>query len=138
MTNAPKLEKPAPAVTEESRPFWDGCAAGELRLQHCDACETIQFPPHRFCSGCLSADLRFEAASGRGIVRSWSVVRYPISEAFAAEAPYLVALVQLDEGPTMFTGLHGCEIDAANIGMQVEVEFERRTGDVFVPYFRPV
>lgn len=138
MTDASRPEKPSPPPTEETRAYWDGCAAGELRLQHCDACATIQFPPRRFCSGCLSTDLRFKPASGRGVVRSWSIVRYPISDAFAAEAPYLVALVQLEEGPTMFTGLRGCNLDDARIGTRVEVEFERRGGDVHVPYFHPI
>lgn len=127
--------KPAPEPTEETRGFWEGCRAGELRLQHCGACDAVQFPPRRFCAGCLGRDLELRPSSGRGKVRSWSVVRFPLSAAFADEAPYVVALVELDEGPTLMAGIR-CSVDEARIGLPVEVEFERRGGDVYVPYFR--
>ena len=130
------IEKPAPEPTEETRGFWEGCGAGELRLQHCRTCSVVQFPPRRFCGGCLGSDLVLHASAGRGKVRSWSVVRFPLSAAFADEAPYVVALVELEEGPTLMAGLR-CSVDEARIGLLVEVEFERRAGDVYVPYFRP-
>ena len=133
MSEAPA--KPAPTPTGETRGYWDGCRAGELRLQRCARCAHVQFPPRRFCGGCLGDDLRWERASGRGVVRSWSVVRFPLSAAFAADAPYVVALIRLEEGPTLMAGLR-CAPGEASIGAAVEVEFERRTEEIHVPYFR--
>lgn len=128
--------KPVPEPTEETREFWEGCRSGELRLQKCAACGTVQFPPRRHCSGCLATELRLEPASGRGEVRSWSVVRYPLTPAFEPEAPYVVALIRLDEGPTLMAGLR-CTPEDARIGRRVTVEFEPRSDEIFVPYFRP-
>lgn len=129
--------KPLPAPTEETRDYWEGCRAGELRLQKCADCDGVQFPPRRFCSGCLGSQLRFFAASGRGRVRSYSVVRIPISEAFADDVPYVLALIELAEGPTMMAGIRGCAIEAVCIGLEVEVEFEARSDEIHVPYFHP-
>ncbi len=129
--------KPAPRPTVETQPYWDGCRSGELRLQRCAACEHVQFPPRRFCASCLTADLRWESASGRGRIRTFSVVRHPISLAFAAEVPYVVALVELDEGPTIMAGIRGCQIEDVEIGLAVEVEFEQRSDEIYLPYFHP-
>ncbi len=130
-------ERPRPRPTVASAPYWEGCRQGELRLQRCADCRRLQFPPRRFCSGCLGDDLAFERASGQGRVRSYSVVRHPLDDAFAAEAPYAVALIALDEGPTMMAGLRGCAIEDVRIGMRVAVEFERRSDEIHVPYFHP-
>jgi len=128
--------KPVPRPTEETRDYWEGCRRGELRLQRCSECRRVQFPPRRFCSSCLCARLESFAALGRGVIRSYSVVRHPLSPAFAGDVPYLVALIQLAEGPTMMAGLRGCTPDTVAVGMAVEVEFEARS-ETHVPYFHP-
>ena len=127
--------KPAPTPTGETREYWEGCRQGELRLQRCTRCGHVQLPPRRFCGGCLSDELRWEVASGRGRVKSWSVVRFPLAEAFQAEAPYVVGLIELSEGPTLMAGLR-CPPENATIGAEVEVEFEPRSEEIHVPYFR--
>ena len=136
MTELPR--KPVPVPTPETKPHWEGCRQGELRLQRCRTCDHIQFPPRRYCSGCLSDDIAWELASGHGTVRSWTVVRQPTSPAFRAELPYVMALVTLDEGPTMLSGLRSCAIEDVRIGMPVEIEFEERSEEIRVPYFHPL
>ena len=131
------LAKPIPVPTPETQPFWDGCREGELRLQHCRACAHVQFPPRRYCSGCFSDELDWKPASGRASVRSWTLVTLPTSAAFIADLPYVMALLRLEEGPTMLSGIRGCEHDAVYIGMPVEVEFEARSDEIHVPYFHP-
>ncbi len=128
--------KPLPKPTPETRPFWEGCAAGELRLQRCSACNRVQFPPRRFCSGCFADGLAWERASGRGSVLTYTVVTQA-TPAFAAEVPFVMALIRLDEGPTMLSGVRGCEPSDVFIGMPVEVEFERRSDEIQLPYFHP-
>ena len=132
-----RLPKPVPVATPETAPFWEGCLAGELRLQRCVACTRTQFPPRRYCAGCLSDELSWERASGLGRIRSYTVVRVPTSPAFADEVPYVVALVELEEGPTLLSGIRGCDPDEVQIGLAVEVEFERRGEGVRLPYFHP-
>ena len=129
--------RPVPVPTPETEPFWEGCRRGELRLQRCDACGQVQFPPRRYCSGCLSDGLTWERASGRGNVRSWTVVTLPNSPAFLADVPYVVALIELAEGPTLLSGIRGCSPGDVHIGMSVEVEFEERSDKICVPYFHP-
>ena len=123
--NAPSdgTGKPVPKPTPETVPFWEGCRAGELRLQHCGDCGRVQFPPRRLCSGCLSDAVTWEPASGRGTVRTWTVVTATAEPALMADVPYFMALVQLAEGPTMLSGIRRCEGEPT-IGMEVEVEFE--------------
>jgi len=130
-----RQDKPVPVPTPETEPFWEGCRVGELRLQRCRDCEHVQFPPRRYCSGCLSEDLAWDAASGRGRVRSWTVVERGAHPAFAEEAPLVMALIELDEGPTMLSGIKGCDGVPPAIGSTVEVEFEPRSAEIHVPYF---
>ena len=129
--------RPVPVPTPETEPFWEGCRRGELRLQRCDACGQVQFPPRRYCSGCLSDGLTWERASGRGSVRSWTVVTLPNSPAFLADVPYVMALIELAEGPTLLSGIRGCSPGDVHIGMSVEVEFEERSDEIRLPYFHP-
>jgi len=129
--------KPLPAVTAETAPYWEGCRQGVLRLQRCTACQTLQFPPRRHCGHCLGDALAWERASGRGRIASWTVVRHPPSAAFAADVPYVVAIVTLDEGPAMMAGLRDCDVEAVRTGMRVEVVFEARSETISLPYFRP-
>lgn len=132
---AAKIEKPVPTPTLETRPYWEGCARHELLIQRCDACGNHQFFPRLYCSSCFSDRVGWTRASGRATILSFTVVRRPVSPAFADEVPYVVALVTLEEGPTMMTNIVGCEPEALRVGMPVEVTFENR-GDVSIPQFR--
>jgi uncharacterized protein len=130
--------KPSPVVDHLSEPFWRGCREDRLLIQACDACATPRFPPGPLCHACGSDRSRWIEASGRGRVYSWIVVRHPIpAEIYASEVPYVVALVELDEGVRMPTNLVGCAPEALTADMRVEVCF-RDVGDVRLPQFRPV
>ncbi len=130
------MSKPIPKPTPETAPFWAGCAEDELRLQRCDDCGHVQFPPRKLCSACFSEAVTWQVASGRGTVRSWSVVTLPGAPGFEEEVPYIAALVRLDEGPTMLSVLRNCDADAVDFDMPVSAIFEER-GETKVPYFIP-
>ena len=130
--------KPIPKPTPETRPFWEGCAQGELRLQHCVDCNHVQYPPRKLCSGCFSQAVEWRTASGRGKVLSWSMVTAPGAPGFADEVPFLSAMITLDEGPTMLSVLRNCAGDAVDFDMPVQVLFEQRSDDISIPYFEPV
>ena len=127
--------KPVPVPDDLSRPFWDGCARGELFLQECTACGTLGRLPRVACPRCSTSPLRWRRSSGRGEVHSFTVVRRPPSPAFAADVPYVLALVELDEGVRMMTNLLGVPVEEARIGLPVEVAFEIRAG-ISLPMFR--
>jgi len=135
---AAQMRKPAPAPTVETSPYWEGCKLRELRIQRCAACGHFQFFPRIYCTRCFGEHVEWVAASGHGRVLSFTVVRRPVSPAFAADVPYVVALVTLAEGPTMMTNIVGCAPERVTIGMQVVVTFEDWTADIAIPKFQPV
>jgi hypothetical protein len=130
--------KPIPVPTRETQPYWDGCKKHELRIQQCAACGHYQFYPRLYCTACMSDRVEWVNASGRGTVLSFTIVYRPVTQAFAADVPYVVALITLDEGPQMMSNVVGCAPEKVHIGMPVEVTFEDWTEEVSVPKFRPV
>ncbi len=120
--STPELAKILPPDTELSRPFWDGCRNNQLLMQHCSDCDRFQFYPRIVCSHCESDQLSWRPVSGQGSVASFTIVRRGISKAY--EAPYVVALVDLKEGPRMMTSVVGCDPESIAVGDAVEVQFE--------------
>jgi uncharacterized OB-fold protein len=129
--------KPAPVPSPETAEYWAGARQHELRIQRCEGCGRHQFYPRVLCTACGARTLSWVRASGRARIRSYTVVRRPVSEAYAADVPYTVALVALEEGPTLMTRIVGIEPDAVRIGAPVEVAFEDWTDTVSVPVFKP-
>ncbi|GAC1481039.1 MAG: Zn-ribbon domain-containing OB-fold protein [Acetobacteraceae bacterium] len=125
--------RPRPAETPETRPFWDGCRRGELLLQRCEACQSVQFPPRAACLACRSGRLGWMRSAGRGTIYSVTVVRRAPTSAFQADIPYAVALIELDEGVRIMTNLRGCAPEEAAIGQNVEIVFEDRGDGVVLP-----
>lgn len=128
--------KAKPKPTPETQHFWDGCAAGELRLQRCEHCDTHYFPPRPFCPACLSREVRWDVASGRGRLHTYLINNYPLPPGW--DEPYAIAVVELDEGPRMMCNI----LDVPNtpedlvLDMSLEVAFENRDG-IALPQFRP-
>lgn len=129
--------KAAPVSSPDTAEYWAGCARHELLIQRCAGCGTHQFYPRMLCTTCSGRALHWVRASGRGRVRSYTVVRRAVSEAFAAEVPYIVALIALEEGPTMMAGIVHCQIGDVRIGMAVQVTFDDWSAGVSIPKFAP-
>jgi uncharacterized OB-fold protein len=129
-------ERPLPAITPETRHFWEGTRAGELRLQRCAACGHAYFPPRPFCPRCASQDVGVFRASGRATLYSYVIHHRPVP-GFAP--PYSIAVVQLEEGPRMMTNIVGVEQTPAalQLDMPLEVVFEPVTDEISLPLFRP-
>jgi hypothetical protein len=125
--------------TPETLDFWEGCKAGELRLQRCDACSQAYFPPRPFCPKCGSRSVKSFRASGRAKLESY-VINYRPAPGFEADAPYSIAIVGLEEGPRMMTNIVSVEQtqEALVVGMPVEVTFEEASDKISLPKFRPV
>lgn len=129
--------KAEPRPTPETQPFWDGCAQGELRLQHCPTCAAYYFPPRPFCPRCWSQEVEWRPVSGRGVLHTYLINHRP-APGFEEDAPYAIAVVELEEGPRMMSNIVGIENTPENLvlDMPLEVTFEPR-GSVMLPLFRP-
>jgi len=123
-----------PPHTELTQPYWDGCNASELRLQKCSTCAEHQFYPRSFCVHCGSTDLQWVGASGLGKVASFTIVRRGISKAYPA--PYVVALIDLEEGPRMMSNIIEAEPEQVSIGAAVSVTFSTWAEGTTLPVFR--
>ena len=131
-------KKPLPTVSGETRPFWEGCRRGDLLIQRCDRCGEYQHYPRGICASCWTSDISWVRASGKGTVWTFTVTYQNRTAGFADEVPYVLALVELEEGVRMFTNLVQCSPGDVKIGMPVEVTFVRANDRISIPYFRPV
>ncbi|MCU1448616.1 MAG: hypothetical protein JWP02_786 [Acidimicrobiales bacterium] len=134
---------PLPAISEDSAGFWEGTAAGELRIQRCTNCGRLRFPPRPMCPNCQSLDHEWKPMSGRGRIWSFVVPHPPLLPAFSELAPYNVVVVELDEDPAI--RLVGNLLGAADgnindldphtieIGEPVQVVFQPAGEDVVLP-----
>lgn len=129
------IEKPLPVVDEDSRPFWEATRRGDLLLKHCSACHQYHFFPRAICPHCHSDAVTWAPSTGRGAIYSFTVARRPAGPAFKDDVPYVVALVQLDEGPRIMTRIISSP-EAVRVGMPVEVIFQAASDEISLPYFK--
>lgn len=129
---------PLPTPTPETRPFWEAARRHELMLPRCRQCGPVFFYPRATCPRCLSTDLAWTVVSGRGTLHTFTIVHRGARN-FPLPSPYVMAIVELDEGPRMMTNLVGVTPDPAalEIGMPVEVAWADVTPEVTLPHFRP-
>jgi hypothetical protein len=133
----PEPRRPKPVPTPETRHFWEGARAGELRLQRCRRCDKAYFPPRPFCPACASDDTEVFRASGRATLYSYVIHQRPVP---GFEAPYAIAVVALAEGPRMMTNLVDVAQtpEALELDMPLEVTFQKLDDEISLPVFRPV
>ncbi len=128
--------KPLPRVTALNRPFWEATRRHELCLQRCADCGHFCYPPGPLCPECLSERSDWMRVGGRGTVTTWVVFHQKYFASFAADLPYHVVQVQLDEGPRLTTNLVDVPNTDLRIGMRVEVVFDDVTAEITLPRFR--
>lgn len=136
--NAPR---PVPEVTALTRPFWEAAARGTLAVQRCLACGHLRFPPGPVCTDCLDPRAAWLPVSGQATVLSHLVFHQGYGAPWNASLPYSVVMVQLDEGPRMFSDIDDPDrrwIDADLVGHRVSVWFDAVADGIAVPRFRVV
>ncbi|MBM4204153.1 MAG: Zn-ribbon domain-containing OB-fold protein [Gammaproteobacteria bacterium] len=136
MSDGASPAKPLPPVDPGSHAYWEACNSGRLLLQRCAACGHRQHYHRVVCTVCGAGTLEDLPASGRGTVRSFTVIRRAVSAAFETDVPYVVALIELAEGPTMMSNIIGSSHEQVAIGSPVELDFERRSETINIPQFR--
>jgi uncharacterized OB-fold protein/acyl dehydratase len=135
-SSAPRPLRPTPGISRDTRFFWDGLEAGELRIQKCEGCGTLHHPPVVRCPGCGGYAFGWQVASGRG--RIYSHVE-PVHPRFPAFDPgYVVGLVELDEGTRLITNIVDIDPERVAIGMPVELVVRRQNSEGPLPLFRPM
>ena len=127
-----------PGPRPETATWWDSCREHKLMIQHCLKCGAFQFYPRIICSSCTSGQIEWVQSAGQGKVVTFTICRVPVAEAYAADVPYVVALIQLQEGPTMMSNIVNCDPDSVFSGMEVEVVFEIWNDEITMPQFQPV
>ena len=108
--------KPLPTIVGETLPYWESCRRGKLIIQKCDRCGEHQFYPRGICANCWSSEIQWVQSSGRGTVWTYTVTYLNRSLGFTDEVPYVVALVELEEGVRMFTNIVDCDPGTVKIG----------------------
>ena len=129
-------ERAKPMPTPETKHFWDGTREAVLRLQRCDTCAHVYFPPRPFCPNCASRKVSVFDASGKGRLYSY-VIHHRAVPGFTP--PYAIAVVELDEGPRMMTNIIDCPQtpEALELDMKLEVAFHKLDDEITLPLFRP-
>lgn len=126
----------APSMTPDTQFFWDGLKNHTLLIQCCTQCEVVRHPPRPMCPRCNSVEWHTIESAGRGRVFSFVMPQHPAYPWF--EYPYIVALIDLDEGIRLASNLCGIAPEDASIGMPVEVFYEHFDNDLVLAQFRPV
>ena len=105
-------------------------------MQRCEGCMAYQFYPRTIWSHCGGQGLAWSKVSGRGRIKSFTIVRRGISRAY--EAPYVLVLIDLEEGPCMMSSLVECDPDSVVVGALVCVAFQSWSSDIEMPVFKLV
>jgi len=133
----PKTAFPVPVPDRDTAPFWEGCGRGELLLQHCGACGAWLWQPRPVCSKCQTPEPAWTRVPGEGRVASWTVLRPPTLPAYADMVPFVVLLVELDQGVRMLGYLVDDAgkvlktdgvADGVRMGARVKLRFHEQAG----------
>ncbi|XKH61875.1 Zn-ribbon domain-containing OB-fold protein (plasmid) [Halomonas sediminis] len=131
-----QFNKPAPSPSPSSQHFWSEAREHRLVLQVCLHCGETVFYPRQRCPACWRDALTWREASGKGTVVTYTIIHKPSHPAFSAEAPYVVALIDLDEGARMLSNVIHCPVEEVQVGQRVVVSWEEQ-GQYTLPKFRP-
>jgi len=130
-----EVVRPLPSPTDVSKSYWEGAARGELLVQQCETCGRHQFYPRLFCTECLSDAMHWVKSTGQGTIYSYTINHRGPSPYFKGRTPYVVALIDLDEGVRMMANVLNGPIDAVKIGARVTVVFESVSESLALPQF---
>ena len=132
----PVPPKPIPSPTDATQAFWSGCAENVLRLRSCPRCNKRLAPTRAVCA-CGNSELPWVDTSGQGRIFSYTVVHRAPDPAFRPEVPYVIAIVELDEGAKLMSNIIGCSPADVRVGMKVRAVFDQVAPGIGVPKFQP-
>jgi uncharacterized OB-fold protein len=127
--------RPLPVPDGDTKPYWDAAREHRLVIQRCQACQQAIFYPRSLCPHCMSDQIAWLDASGKGTIYSYTVVHRAPAQ-FAEDVPYVVALIDLAEGVRLMSNVVDCAPSDVRIGAPVEVTFDNVTPEISLPKFR--
>ena len=131
------LKKPLPIPTKWSQPFWDAAREHRLVLRKCSKCGYIDHPPYLYCTACHADEHEWIEASGKATLAAYAINYFGVPFPFWADLPYVVALIDLEEGPRMISNVVECDFDVLENGMDLEVVFDDVTDEITLPKWKP-
>jgi uncharacterized OB-fold protein len=132
-----EYQKPVPRINGDNKEVWLGCKVHELRFQKCKTCGHVRWPPSFICPICYSREIEGIVSSGKGKVYTFVVYHVAYHPGFESDLPYVVADVELEEGPRLVTNIVGCRPDEVRCEMPVEVTWQDITEEFSLPKFKP-
>ncbi len=127
---------PLPLLKGHAAEYYGWCRQHQLRFQRCAHCQTWRHPPRPLCNHCHSFDVEWAAVSGTGVLHAWTVVVASMEPGLAKDAPYVPAIVALDEGPRVASWITGVAPEQLREGMRLQLWFDDVTPEVSLPKFR--
>jgi len=127
------VPKPVPAPEGLNAEWYAHCAEESLHFQRCSECGKWRHPPRFLCASCGSASWRWEPSSGRGSLYTWTVTHQAIHPAYADEVPYVVGVIETDEGTRLVGAMPGVALGELRLGLAVRVGWERRSDQIILP-----
>jgi len=137
VTNQQPRRPVEPPVSDTTQPFWDATREQRLLIQWCTACGEPVWFPREVCPACLGSSLVWRPSSGLAEVYAFTVEHRPTMPTPFGDEPYVVALVELEEGPRLMTNVVGCAPDTVSVGMPVQVTWEALSDGRNLPLFEP-
>lgn len=128
--------RPLPAPDNVSGQYWAAAAGGQLLIQRCPSCGHCQFYPRAMCTECGS-DVEWVEASGEGVIHTFTVIRQNLAPSFAGLGPYVVAIIELAEGPMMMSNVTHVAIEDVSVGLEVTCYAVKVEDDLGLPFWRP-
>jgi uncharacterized protein len=132
------LPAPAPQPTVDTAEFWDGLKDGKFLLAKCDSCASIIWFPRKFCPKCGSIETSWIESSGKGTIYTYTVVHRSMLPDFAASGPYVIAYVELEEGPRIMTNIVNVDPESVTVGAAVQVVYTPTVDGAALYRFEPV
>jgi hypothetical protein len=127
------MSRPAPSPSIDTAAYWQACNRDELLFQRCNVCRRVQFYPRRICIACQAEDLSWEASTRKGSIHSFTIVQRAANRAFDSDVPFVLALIDIDEGYRMMMNVIGDARLETTIGRRVRVVFNRQPDGQNIP-----
>jgi len=133
-----EMRKPLPIPTKWSKPFWDAAREHRLVLKKCKICGNIDHPPYLYCTNCHADEHEWIEASGKGRLYAYTINYFGVPFPFWDDMPYVIAMIDLPEGPRVISNIVQCDHEKLVNGMELEVVFEDVSEDFSLPKWRPI
>lgn len=128
------INRVVPKIDGDSAYFWEECNKGNLVIQFCEDCNKHIYYPRIVCPNCMSRNIKWVKSSGKGKIYTYTIARRPAGPSFSEKVPYVIALVELEEGVRILSNIINCDVDKVSCELPVEVVFEK-VGNIHLPMF---